>query len=59
LTPVDPEPTDGWCRSEDELGITFEGIDDDLPTDHYLWLTGQAGKMLRSQIDLQSKQPKR
>lgn len=57
--PVDPEPTDGWCRSEDELGITFEGIDDDLPTDHYLWLTGQAGKMLRSQIDLQSSQPKR
>lgn len=57
--PVDPEPTDGWCRSEDELGITFEGIDDDLPTDHYLWLTGQAGKMLRSQIDLQSSQPRR
>lgn len=57
--PVDPAPADGWCRSEDELGITFEGIDDDLPTDHYLWLTGQAGKMLRSQIDLQSSQPKR
>mgnify|MGYP003556354177 CR=1 FL=1 len=56
---VEPEPTDGWCRSEDELGITFEGIDDDLPTDHYLWLTGQAGKMLRSQISLQSSQPKR
>lgn len=57
--PVDPAPDGGWCKSERELGITFEGIDDDLPTDHYLWLTGQAGKMLRSEIDLQSSQPKR
>lgn len=52
-------PTDGWCKSEKELAITFEGIDDDLKTDHYLWLTGQAGKMLRKEIDLQSSQPKR
>ena len=52
-------PTDGWCKSEKELGITFEGIDDDLETDYYLWLTGQAGKMLRKQIALQETQPKR
>ncbi|MBQ8673764.1 MAG: xylosidase [Bacteroides sp.] len=57
--PVDPAPTDGWCKSEKELAITFEGIDDDLKTDHYLWLTGQARKMLRKEIDLQSSQPKR
>ena len=50
---------DGWCKSEKELGITFEGIDDDLETDYYLWLTGQAGKMLRKQIALQETQPKR
>ena len=52
-------PTDGWCKSEKELGITFEGIDDDLETDYYLWLTGQAGKMLRKLIALQETQPKR
>ena len=45
--------------AEKELGITFEGIDDDLETDYYLWLTGQAGKMLRKQIALQETQPKR
>lgn len=52
-------PTDGWCKSEKELGITFEGIDDDLSSDYYLWLTGQAGKMLRKQINLQSTKPNR
>ncbi len=52
-------PTDGWCRSEKEMGITFEGIDDNLKTDHYLWLTGEARRMLCKQRDLQESQPKR
>lgn len=30
----------------------------DLPSDYYLWLTGQAGKMLKKEIPLISNQPK-
>ena len=57
--PVEVTGNGNWCRKASELGITFTGIEDNLQSDHYLWLAGQAGKMLRSQIDLQSKQPKR
>ena len=52
-------PTNGWCKSEKELAITFEGIDDDLKTDHYLWLTGKASEMLCKKIDLYENQPAR
>lgn len=35
--------------------ITMDG----LPSDHYLWLTGEAGKMLRKEIPLSLKIPER
>lgn len=37
--------------------IGFEGIDDHLPTDFYLWLTGEAGRMLRKEIPLRKATP--
>jgi hypothetical protein len=37
--------------------IKFEGIEDDLPTDHYLWLTGEAGRMLRREIEFTDSVP--
>ena len=49
---VNPAPTNGWCRLQSQMDITFEGIDDDLPTDYYLWLTGEARKMLNAQIPM-------
>lgn len=46
------------CTNDPPVGVpalTYEG----LPTDHYLWLTGQAGKMLRSEIPWTDQQPQR
>ena len=38
------------CSNDPPIGasrfLTFDG----LPTDHYLWLTGMGGKLLRSEI---------
>ena len=35
--------------------VTFDG----LPSDHYLWLTGQIGKMLRQEIPATDNLPPR
>lgn len=49
----------GWCQTAWELDIQFQGVEDDLPTYHYLWITGQAGAMLRGEIPLSNKIPAR
>lgn len=38
---------------------TFEGIEDHLPTDHYLWLTGQSKRLLNGELPVIGKQPQR
>ncbi len=46
------------CSNHPPAGVKlcdYEG----LPTDHYLWLTGQAGKMLRGEIPFSKSLPKR
>jgi hypothetical protein len=48
-----------WCRLANNLNVTFLGIEDNLPTDHYLWLTAQGRKMLRGEIPLKSTWPAR
>ena len=40
-------------------GIPFYGIEDNLPTDHYLWLTGAARRMLNGEIPLSANLPNR
>lgn len=49
----------GWCKLASELDVQFQGIEDNLPTDHYLWLTGQARKMLRGEIPFENNWPTR
>jgi hypothetical protein len=47
------------CSNDPPVGkssfVTYEG----LPSDHYLWLTGQAGKLLRGEIKATAELPKR
>jgi len=46
------------CANDLPVGVhlcDYEG----LPTDHYLWLTGQAGKMLRGEIPFSKQLPTR
>jgi hypothetical protein len=40
------------------VGVTkFISYEEGVPSDYYLWLTGQAGKMLRKEIPLSESQP--
>jgi hypothetical protein len=47
--------TDNPPVSTDAVFINMEG----KPSDHYLWLTGEAAKMLRKEIPLSSQMPMR
>lgn len=53
------EVTNGvqWSRLASELEVKFQGIDDDLPTSHYMWLAGQARKMLVGEIKMEAAKP--
>ena len=39
-------------------GVSFLN-NEDLPSDHYLWLTGQGARMLRGEIPIKDKRPER
>ncbi|MBK1438830.1 xylosidase [Parapedobacter sp. ISTM3] len=40
-------------------GLRFVGIEDDLPTDHYLWLAGQAAAWFHGKTGFSSERPSR
>lgn len=58
-TKVEVTGSSDWCLLDKDLNITFIGIEDGLPTDHYLWLTGQAKKMLCGEVPLKDTWPNR
>lgn len=48
------------CSDNPPVSDVAKFIDmDGMPSDHYLWLTGQASKMLRNEIPLSKDMPKR
>ena len=40
-------------------GSTFVPVDPEIKSDHYLWLSGMAGKMLRGELPLSENMPRR
>ena len=51
--------SNNWCKTPSELNVTFQGIEDNLPSDHYLWLTGCASEVLKGERTLSSTLPTR
>ena len=51
--------TGNWCKKASELNVKFNGIEDDLESDYYLWLTGQAAKVLKGEATLTQNKPTR
>ena len=48
------------CTNNPPVSNSAQFIDmDGMPSDHYLWLTGQAAKVLRKEIPLSTRMPKR
>jgi hypothetical protein len=47
----------GWGKKASDLGVKFNGIESDLGSDYYLRLTGEAGKILKGQVELNSTKP--
>ncbi|MEO0532167.1 MAG: xylosidase/arabinosidase, partial [Planctomycetota bacterium] len=57
---VDEGPAIFKCSNDPPVGdgvsfLTYEG----LPSDHYLWLTGEAGRMFRNERPTTKRLPKR
>lgn len=46
-----------WCKKASDIAVPFGGIEDGLGEDYYLWLTGQARRMLRGEIPLSANKP--
>lgn len=48
------------CTDNPPVGKEVKFVDmDGMPSDHYLWLTGEAAKMLRREIPLSFEMPRR
>jgi hypothetical protein len=51
------------CLRENELPLNgskkFIGIEENLPTDYYLWLTGKAGNWFHGETGFNNVKPKR
>ena len=58
-TEVSVSGSGNWCKKASELNIKFQGFDDDQESDYYLWLTGQASKILKGQATLTQNKPTR